>query len=165
MGFKDHFGVYLWEYLSSPENTRQGQEFAASMTSYGAAAVNALLLEYDLVGEEVLCDVGGGRGALLAGFKEQWPNTTLLLLDLAAPVVSPKPRVFCREALISHHVGVRSYDFVFRTFFEPTSDDQERAREDFAERGVNITAFAESFFDPLPSAFSQCDVVSASWSL
>lgn len=81
-------GVFL-----TPRNKLQGQPFEASITSYGSAAVNALLLEYDLVGGEVLCDIGGGRGALLAGFKEQWSNTTLFLLDLAAPVVSKVPRL------------------------------------------------------------------------
>jgi hypothetical protein len=72
-------GMSSWEQLASdPEAQRR---FNASMARRASGQVAALLAATDLTDAETLVDVGGGRGAMLAGVLEVFPSLRGTLAD------------------------------------------------------------------------------------
>jgi precorrin-6B methylase 2 len=72
-------GVEYWEHLSSHPD--QLAEFNRSMARRADGQVAAIVAELDLADAETVVDVGGGRGAMLAGVLRAWPRLTGVLAD------------------------------------------------------------------------------------
>jgi hypothetical protein len=79
-GFEEAFGKPMFAYL--PEDPGSAAIFNRFMTGQTAASVAAFLAAYDFTGLRLLVDVGGGRGALVAGVLAAYPELNGMLLDM-----------------------------------------------------------------------------------
>jgi orsellinic acid C2-O-methyltransferase len=81
-GYEKAFGLSRWEHLSSlPDAAADFQRF---MTATSERIVPGLLREFDFSGLQVVADVGGGHGGLLAGVLAAHPGLQGILFDLPA---------------------------------------------------------------------------------
>lgn len=71
-------------------STCASRESSTAPSSFGYEAIYALLGDIPLKGDEVLCDIGGGRGTLVAIFAEHYPNVSALVLDQEGPAKRAK---------------------------------------------------------------------------
>jgi hypothetical protein len=83
------FGQPLFAYLQS--HPEAAATFNTFMAEQSAASVEALLRAYSFAGVRELVDVGGGRGALLAGVLQAHAELRGVLFDLPAVVASAAP--------------------------------------------------------------------------
>ena len=79
--FEDVNGIGPWESLSA--NPEQEAIFNASMARRGANQVAAILATQDLSSVDLVVDVGGGRGAMLAGLLTASPGMRGIVADRA----------------------------------------------------------------------------------
>jgi len=88
--FQHVHGTGLWEWRAGqPEETAI---FDAAMTEFSSAATTAVAAAFDFSRFACIMDVGGGRGALLAGILRQHPTCRGILFD-QPHVVSAAPDV------------------------------------------------------------------------
>ena len=83
------FGETLFEYAA--RHPEAAASFNRFMTDQTAASVEALLDAYDFSGIRQLVDVGGGRGALVAGVLARYPAMRGILFDMPAVVAGASP--------------------------------------------------------------------------
>lgn len=83
------FGEELFEYLRHHPDA--AARFNAFMAGQTAASVEAVLAAYDFSGVRELADIGGGRGALLAGVLRANPAMRGILFDLSEAVATALP--------------------------------------------------------------------------
>jgi hypothetical protein len=83
-----------WEYLSGEPTAER--IFNQAMARRGSAQVRMLLESVDLEGVTTLVDVGGGRGAMLAGLLEARPDLTGVVAD--RPAVATEATAFLAAA-------------------------------------------------------------------
>ncbi|MFO1059134.1 MAG: methyltransferase [Dongiaceae bacterium] len=88
-GVEAAFGKPLFELLQ--QDADSAAIFERYMTGQTAASVAALLAVYDFAGIGLLVDVGGSRGALLAGVLAAHPAMRGILLDLPKVVAHAGP--------------------------------------------------------------------------
>lgn len=79
-GHVEHTGVSMWEWHK--EHQADAELFDGAMRDFAVRAAIAVVGELPLRGDELLCDIGGGIGTLLAILWEHWPTTSVLLFDL-----------------------------------------------------------------------------------
>lgn len=79
--FEEVNGIGPWESLSA--NPAQEAIFNASMARRGANQVAAILATQDLSSVDLVVDVGGGRGAMLAGLLTASPGMRGIVADRA----------------------------------------------------------------------------------
>ena len=79
--FEDVNGIGPWESLSA--NPEQEAIFNAAMARRGANQVAAILGTQDLSSVDLVVDVGGGRGAMLAGLLAASPGLRGIVADRA----------------------------------------------------------------------------------
>ena len=77
--FQTLFGMNPWEYREA--HPKANAIFNQAMTDLAAGVVNAVVESYDFSGIEVLVDVGGGEGALLAAILTAYPTLHGILFD------------------------------------------------------------------------------------
>ncbi len=80
--FEQVNGKPMWALLADDPDTER--RFNASMARRATGQVTALLAAADLTGVSTLVDVGGGRGAMLAGLLEAVPGLHGLVADRPA---------------------------------------------------------------------------------
>jgi hypothetical protein len=101
--FPKVYGTTVWEYRAArPE---EGAVFNAAMTDLAAGVAETVAQSYDFSGIEVLVDVGGGEGALLAAILAANPNLRGVPFDqphvvAAARALSERPDVADRCELV-----------------------------------------------------------------
>jgi len=87
--FQVAFGEDIFDYLKGhPEAAGVFNAFMATQT---AASVDAMLAAYDFSGIRELADIGGGRGALVAGVLRANPAMRGVLFDLPGVVAAAQP--------------------------------------------------------------------------
>jgi hypothetical protein len=79
-GFNKVFGQPLFDYVMTHPDV--GPILDAGMTSIHGYETGAMLEAYDFSGVDVLADVGGGNGSLLAGVLQRYPKMRGILFDL-----------------------------------------------------------------------------------
>ena len=72
-------GASAWEHLSA--HPEQEVQFNRSMARRADGQVAAIVAGIDLAAVETVVDVGGGRGAMLAGVLRAWPRLTGVVAD------------------------------------------------------------------------------------
>jgi predicted O-methyltransferase YrrM len=88
-GIQVALGQSLFEYVKShPEAAERFNTFMAEQTT---ASVEALLAAYRFDGVRELVDVGGGRGALIAGVLRAYPGLRGILFDQPEVVATARP--------------------------------------------------------------------------
>ena len=89
-GFRAVHGVDVWEYRASrPE---EAAVFDAAMTGLSRRVNAAVAAAHDFGRYGVIVDVGGGRGALLAGILAHYPGVRGVLFDQPAVVAGAERR-------------------------------------------------------------------------
>jgi hypothetical protein len=104
-------GAPPWEHLSAHPD--QEVEFNRSMARRADGQVAAIVAGIDLADAETVVDVGGGRGAMLAGVLRAWPRLTGVVAD--RPDVAAEADTAFAEAGLSdraHGVGSDFFDSV-----------------------------------------------------
>jgi hypothetical protein len=77
--FPHKFGVPWFAWLE--QNPDEGKAFHDAMTSLSAGAVAAVVNAFDFSGINILVDVGGGHGVLLASVLSKYPKMKGVLYD------------------------------------------------------------------------------------
>jgi SAM-dependent methyltransferase len=107
--FEHHFGAPSWQYFA--QHREEGALFNAFMTERARQRRRALLAAYDFTGATGVVDVGGGRGALLAGILAAYPQLHGVLFD--------QPQVVAAAAETLHGAGVAERcEIIGGDFFE-----------------------------------------------
>ncbi len=92
--FDDIFRQDFWSYMQS--HTREATIFNEAMTSFSQSLNEAVVAAYDFSHVNILVDVGGGQGSLLATLLQKYPDLHGMLLDL--PSVIESTQVFLTGA-------------------------------------------------------------------
>jgi cyclopropane fatty-acyl-phospholipid synthase-like methyltransferase len=103
------FGQSLFEYVTSHSDAASA--FNTFMAEQTVASVEAILAAYRLDGVRQLVDVGGGRGAFVAGALKAYPGLRGVLFDL--------PEVIATAAALLERAGVADRcEIVGGSFFD-----------------------------------------------
>jgi hypothetical protein len=78
--FQKVYGLPLFEYIGS--HPELAPVFDAGMTAFHGHETDAMLEAYDLSDIEILADIGGGNGSLLAAVLQRYPRLRGILYDL-----------------------------------------------------------------------------------
>jgi O-methyltransferase domain len=89
--FRAAFGEDIFDYLKHDDVA--AATFNSFMAGQTAASVDAVLAAYDFTGARELADIGGGRGALVAGVLKANPAMRGLLFDLPDVIATAGPLV------------------------------------------------------------------------
>ena len=114
--FHKVYGMAPFEYWA--DHPEEDAVFKAAMTSLSSGVVDAVVRSYDFSGIEVLLDVGGGEGALLAAILAANPSMRGILFD--------QPHVVGSVGALLERAGVADRcEVVGGSFFEavPTGAD------------------------------------------
>jgi hypothetical protein len=87
--FQAAFGQDIFDYLKGQPDT--AAIFNAFMATQTAASVDAVLAAYDFDGTRELADIGGGRGALVAGVLRANPAMRGILFDMPNVIAAAQP--------------------------------------------------------------------------
>ncbi len=79
-GFVKLFGKPVFDYIM--EHPELGPVFDAGMTCFHGFETAAMLQAYDFGSVEVLADIGGGNGSLIAAVLQRYPRMRGMLFDL-----------------------------------------------------------------------------------
>jgi DNA-binding transcriptional ArsR family regulator len=104
-------GADPWEHLTA--HPEQEAEFNRSMARRADGQVAAIVAGIDLASTETVVDVGGGRGAMLAGVLRAWPRLTGVVAD--RPDVAAEADAAFADAALSdraHGVGTDFFESV-----------------------------------------------------
>jgi len=82
--FDDVFATTFGEYMAAHPD--EAEAYNAAMDMNASTAVSAVVAAYDFSAFDTIVDIGGGRGALLAGILEANPETCGVLFDLPGVV-------------------------------------------------------------------------------
>lgn len=96
--FRALYGMNPWEYREA--HPEADSIFNAAMTGLAAGVAEAVVKDYDFSGIDVLVDVGGGQGALLAAILNANPRLHGILFD--------QPHVLPVAETLLEHAGVAS---------------------------------------------------------
>jgi len=106
-GVRAAFGHTLFEFAKSDPDT--AAIFDTYMAAQTKASVEAVLNAYNFAGVRELVDVGGGRGALLAGILQAHPGVRGILFDL--PEVTDAAYPLLERAGVSDRCKIVSGSF------------------------------------------------------
>jgi hypothetical protein len=87
--FPEVYGTTAWEYRAA--HPEESAIFNAAMTGLSGAEAEAVVRSYDFSAINVLVDVGGGEGALLAAILAANPNLRGILFDQPHVVADAGP--------------------------------------------------------------------------
>jgi O-methyltransferase domain len=77
--FRRVHGMSAWEYRE--RNPAAGELFDRAMAESAGEVTAAIVGAYDFAGAELVVDVGGGRGLLLAAILAEHPRVRGILID------------------------------------------------------------------------------------
>src|SRR6201999_4513026 len=100
-------GTSYWDFLAQDPETQT--RFNASMARRGAGQVRALLAATDLSGASTLVDVGGGRGAMVAGLLAAVPGLRAVVAD--QPAMAAEADAFFASQGLADRASGASCDF------------------------------------------------------
>jgi O-methyltransferase domain len=104
----DHvFGKPLFSHLQT--NPELSRIFNDGMTSFSQMVSTALLQAYDFSGINVIADLGGGQGALLAAILQKYPAMRGLLLEQEYVLAGARKRF--QESGLAERCGTMAADF------------------------------------------------------
>jgi hypothetical protein len=106
-GLKAAFGKNLFDFLS--DERLHGARFNEAMVGMHGAVAPAVVAAYDFSRFDSIVDVGGGKGALLAGVLQAHPRLRGVLFDLAA--TENDARTYLAEAGLSARCEFAAGDF------------------------------------------------------
>ncbi|KAJ8601722.1 hypothetical protein CTAYLR_003201 [Chrysophaeum taylorii] len=112
-GCVEHLGAPWWEWHA--EHQVESEMFDRAMKDFALRTAAAVVGALPLKGDEVICDVGGGIGTLLATIWEHWPSTTVKVFDL--------PETASRATAYFKHRGVKNASAISASFFDPLPAD------------------------------------------
>jgi hypothetical protein len=101
------FGKPTFSYLRA--NPQLSRIFDDAMTSFSQMVSTALLQAYDFSGINVIADLGGGQGALLAAILQKYPTMHGLLLERES--VLPEARKRFQECALTERCSSMAVDF------------------------------------------------------
>ena len=81
-GFREAFGSDFFEWHAERTHAAQWAQFDRAMGAMSADLTSALAADYAVDPAATICDVGGGRGHVLAKFLDRHDNASGLVLDL-----------------------------------------------------------------------------------
>ena len=100
-------GAPIFEHLAA--NAALSRTFHAAMDEFSGAVAHGVLAAYDFTGIDVIADVGGGHGAVLAAVLRAHPAMRGVLFDL--PQVASGARAVLERAAVADRTTVVSGDF------------------------------------------------------
>lgn len=106
--FAQQHGVSVWDYFEA--NPSEGAQFSDAMTALTRADGPAIAHAYPFDRHRRLCDVGGGRGALLGAILQAHPGVEGVVLD--------QPSVAQSSGLGANASIMQRMTFVQGSFFE-----------------------------------------------
>jgi hypothetical protein len=80
--FNRAYGASVWSHLAA--NPEEEATFAQAMAALAHMDGPAIARAYPFARHDVICDVGGGRGALLKAVLHEYPSTRGLVVDQAS---------------------------------------------------------------------------------
>jgi O-methyltransferase domain len=101
-------GVDFWSYLAA--HPEEGSHFNRSMANITNAAVKAVIARYDFSYADVICDVGGGAGSVVAMLLESNPKQRGIVFDV--PTVIEDARVFWKNNPVSDRCSFVAGNFL-----------------------------------------------------
>lgn len=104
---REALGMDTWEYYG--RHPEQAADFTRAMHGLSQMAVGAALAAYDFSPYQVIADIGGAHGAVLAGILRAHPSARGLLLDLPH-VVRDAAGTLAREG-VADRVEIVAGDF------------------------------------------------------
>jgi len=108
------YGTELWGYLHKHPEERV--TFDHGMTSLTASLAPAIVRAYpEFANVKKLCDIGGGKGTLLASILPKFPQMTAVILDL--PIVKDTANKYLKESGIDDRATYYAGDM-----FTPPTD-------------------------------------------
>lgn len=108
-GFNKVFGTPIFDYVGA--HPKLGPILDAGMTCFHGYETAAMLAAYDFGGLQVLADIGGGNGSLIAAVLQRYPTMQGILFDLGHVVAR------AREHLSSSGLAARC-QVIEGSFFE-----------------------------------------------
>ena len=105
--FEHIFGMPSWGYFA--QHPEEGALFDTFMATRARQRRAALLAAYDFAGAHTIIDVGGGRGALLAGILAAYPTVRGVLFD--QPQVVEAARETLQAAGVAERCEIIGGDF------------------------------------------------------
>jgi hypothetical protein len=127
--FQHAHGADVWEYRAAHPD--EGAAFDQAMTAFSRGAVQALVEAYDFSRFGTVVDVGGGRGALLAGLLAAYPAMRGVLFDLphvvAGTELAGHPRCRIAGGSFFESVPVGGDAYVLRAVLHDWDDDRATA--------------------------------------
>jgi hypothetical protein len=100
-------GTGFWRYMEAhPEEARH---FNRSMATISSAAMAAVLARYDFSYANVVCDVGGGAGSIVALLLEANPTQSGMVFDV--PIVIDDARTFWKNSPLAARCSFVAGDF------------------------------------------------------
>jgi hypothetical protein len=102
-------GAPLFEYME--QNAALGATFNDAMSAFSDAALPELLAAYDFSRIQVLADIGGGHGRLLAAVLAQHPSLRGVLFDLPHVVAGAGEALGAAGEGVAARCDVRAGDF------------------------------------------------------
>ncbi|PWK66890.1 methyltransferase [Aminobacter sp. AP02] len=105
--FQHAHGMGVWQYRA--EHPEESVTFDRAMTSLSRLVADAVLDAYDFSPFDVVMDVGGGQGALLAGILKRNPSQRGILFDQPQVVAGAAPTL--QAALVAERCQIVGGDF------------------------------------------------------
>jgi len=110
-GFEAHYGQDFWTWHN--EHPDKGAQFDNAMMSLSPGPTGAMISDWKPPREDiVLCDIGGGVGAVLADVLEHYPRMRGMVLD--QPAAADRANEYLKEKGLSDRA-----EAVGGSFFEP----------------------------------------------
>jgi len=101
------FGMTAFEYFE--KHRKEGEIFNRAMTSFSASMIPAVLEAYDFSGVNLLVDVAGGHGQVIASILQKYPRMKGILCDLDHVLEGARPRL--REFGLDARCQLQPCDF------------------------------------------------------
>jgi hypothetical protein len=86
-------GMPVFEYFAKPENKELSEIFNNAMTGFSTDVAPAALDAYDFSGIDVLVDVAGGHGKVLAAILARYPAMRGILFDVPHVIAGAAPLI------------------------------------------------------------------------
>ena len=113
-GFEDVYGAKMWDYFARVPGV--GEQFDRAMTAIERGEMNALLADGDWGAYDIVVDVGGGAGRLLARLLAENEGMTGVLVD-RGPVIDGSRAAWSSERHLVHFLKQGRIHFVLGDVF------------------------------------------------
>jgi len=109
-GVKEAFGMEIFEYFQQEGNALEGAIFDSAISQISANIVKALICDWvPPTSNATVCDIGGGKGTVIAALCKKYPDLNGILFDLPEPAERGKKHI--ADSGLSGRVDVVAGDF------------------------------------------------------